>query len=78
MLVLSSLEHDCSPAAISAIVVAAAAKEGDVSELTQQLAQARAGDANAASMAFSLLYEDLKRIARAKLRQHQPMTLLAG
>jgi RNA polymerase sigma factor (TIGR02999 family) len=57
-------------------VAVAGAKETHVSELTQLLAQARAGDANAASMAFSLLYEDLKRLARAKLRQHQPMTLL--
>ena len=47
-----------------------------MSELTQLLADARAGDAKAASRAFSLLYQDLKRLARARLRQHQSMTLL--
>jgi DNA-directed RNA polymerase specialized sigma24 family protein len=30
----------------------------------------------AADAVFTLLYDDLRRLARAKLRQHQPMTLL--
>ena len=47
-----------------------------MSEITELLAAARGGDAAAASAAFSLLYNDLRRLARAKLRQHQPMTLL--
>ena len=45
-------------------------------ELTQLLASARRGDQNASAAAFSLLYQELRRIARAKLRQHQTMTLL--
>jgi RNA polymerase sigma factor (TIGR02999 family) len=47
-----------------------------VSDLTQLLAAARAGDRAAADRAFSLLYDDLRQLARSKLRQHQPMTLL--
>jgi RNA polymerase sigma factor (TIGR02999 family) len=47
-----------------------------VSELTDLLAAARAGDSDAAGRAFGLLYGDLRRLARAKLRQHRPMTLL--
>lgn len=47
-----------------------------MSELTGLLAAARAGDGAAADRAFSLLYDDLRRLARSKLRQHQPMTLL--
>jgi len=45
-------------------------------DLTTLLAAARDGDADAAGQAFSLLYEDLRRLARARLRQHQAMTLL--
>ena len=45
-------------------------------QLTSLLAAAREGDQDAAGAAFSLLYEDLRRLARAKLRQHQTMTLL--
>lgn len=47
-----------------------------MSELTVLLAAAREGDAAASSQAFSLLYDDLRRLARARLRQHQTMTLL--
>jgi RNA polymerase sigma factor (TIGR02999 family) len=47
-----------------------------MSEITELLAAARDGDGAAADAAFSLLYGDLRRLARAKLRQHQPMTLL--
>jgi RNA polymerase sigma factor (TIGR02999 family) len=47
-----------------------------MSELTTLLAAARQGDQQAAGAAFSLLYDDLRRLARSKLRQHQPMTLL--
>jgi RNA polymerase sigma factor (TIGR02999 family) len=47
-----------------------------MSEITELLAAARQGDASAADRAFGLLYDDLRRLARAKLRQHQPMTLL--
>lgn len=47
-----------------------------MSELTTLLAAARAGDADAAGRAYALLYADLYRIARARLRQHQAMTLL--
>jgi RNA polymerase sigma factor (TIGR02999 family) len=47
-----------------------------MAELTTLLAAARAGDAKAAGDAFSLLYDDLRRLARSRLRQHQTMTLL--
>ena len=47
-----------------------------MSELTTLLAAARRGDRNAAGEAFSLLYDDLRRLARSRLRQHQTMTLL--
>jgi len=47
-----------------------------MSELTVLLSAARAGDQNAADQAFTLLYEDLRRLARSRLRQHQAMTLL--
>lgn len=47
-----------------------------MSEITELLAAARNGDGAAANAAFSLLYDDLRRLAHAKLRQHQPMTLL--
>ena len=45
-------------------------------QLTVLLASARAGDKQAAGAAYSLLYGELRRLARAKLRQHQSMTLL--
>lgn len=45
-------------------------------ELTALLAQARQGDKDAGAQVFSLLYDDLKRLARSRLRQHQTMTLL--
>ena len=45
-------------------------------DLTALLAAARGGDAGAAAAAFSLVYGELKKLARAKLRAHQPMTLL--
>lgn len=47
-----------------------------MAELTALLAAARQGDELAAGQAFSLLYEDLRRLARSRLRQHQTMTLL--
>ena len=46
------------------------------SQITQLLASAREGDQNAAGAVFTLLYDELHRLARAKLRQHQSMTLL--
>jgi RNA polymerase sigma factor (TIGR02999 family) len=47
-----------------------------MAELTLLLAAARQGDPEAAGKAFSLLYDDLRRLARSRLRQHQTMTLL--
>jgi RNA polymerase sigma factor (TIGR02999 family) len=47
-----------------------------VSELTQLLHAARSGDAQAAGEAFSVVYAELRRLARARLRQHRTMTLL--
>ena len=45
-------------------------------DITTLLAAARNGDSAAAGEAFALLYEDLRRLARARLRPHQTMTLL--
>jgi len=45
-------------------------------QLTTLLAAARAGDKDAASAAYSVLYDELRRLARAKLRPHQAMTML--
>ncbi len=47
-----------------------------MTELTILLAAARGGDSQAAGQAFSLLYDDLHRIARSRLRAHQNFTLL--
>jgi RNA polymerase sigma factor (TIGR02999 family) len=47
-----------------------------MAELTTLLAAARQGDEDAAGAAFSLLYDELRRLARSRLRQHQTMTLL--
>lgn len=47
-----------------------------MSDITVLLAAAKQGDAQAANQAFSLLYADLRRLARARLRGHQSMTLL--
>ena len=45
-------------------------------ELTELLLSARLGDQQAAGKAFSLLYAELRRLARSKLREHRSMTLL--
>ena len=47
-----------------------------MAELTLLLAAARQGDQEAAGAAFSLLYDDLHRLARSRLRQHQTLALL--
>ena len=47
-----------------------------MSEITTLLAAARNGDQHAAGAAFTLLYDDLRRLARSRLRSHQSMTLL--
>jgi RNA polymerase sigma factor (TIGR02999 family) len=47
-----------------------------MSELTTLLAAARGGNQQAAAQAFSLLYDDLRRLAGARLRPHRTMTLL--
>jgi RNA polymerase sigma factor (TIGR02999 family) len=45
-------------------------------QLTTLLACARAGDKDAAGAAYGVLYDELRRLARAKLRPHQSMTML--
>lgn len=45
-------------------------------DLTALLAAAGDGDERAASAAFGLVYGELRKLARAKLRAHQTMTLL--
>lgn len=47
-----------------------------MSELSVLLAAARQGDKKAAGEAFGLLYEDLRRLAAARLRPHRTLTLL--
>jgi len=47
-----------------------------MSDITTLLAAAGAGDERAAASAFTLLYGELKQLARAKLRRHQSNTLL--
>ena len=47
-----------------------------MSDVTTLLGAARAGDPNAAAEAFAILYEDLRRLARARLRPHRTMTML--
>lgn len=47
-----------------------------MAEVTELLAAARSGDKHAAGEAFSLLYDELRRLARSRLRQHRTMTLL--
>lgn len=47
-----------------------------MSDVTTLLEAARRGDAKAAGQAFGLLYEDLRHLAAARLRQHRTMTLL--
>jgi RNA polymerase sigma factor (TIGR02999 family) len=47
-----------------------------MSELTALLVAARQGDPQASGQAFALLYDDLRKLARSRLRQHQTMTLL--
>jgi RNA polymerase sigma factor (TIGR02999 family) len=47
-----------------------------MAEIAALLAAARQGDEQAAGQAFALLYDDLRRLARARLRPHQTITLL--
>jgi RNA polymerase sigma factor (TIGR02999 family) len=47
-----------------------------MTELTTWLAAARQGDIQAAGHVFSLLYDDLRRLASSRLRQHQNLTSL--
>lgn len=45
-------------------------------DITQLLGQARAGQDQAVHRLCELLYDDLRLIARSRLRAHQPLTLL--
>lgn len=47
-----------------------------MTELATLLEAARQGDQEAAAEVFSLLYDDLRRLAAARLRPHRTMTLL--
>ena len=49
---------------------------GTTQQLTVLLASARAGDRAAAGTLYALLYDELHRLARAKLRPHAGLTLL--
>jgi RNA polymerase sigma factor (TIGR02999 family) len=47
-----------------------------LAEICRLLAAARLGDEKAAGEIFGILYQDLRRLAKGRLRQHQTMTLL--
>ena len=47
-----------------------------MSELTSLIQRARLGDAEAGNAAFGLLYEDLRKLARARLARNRRSTLL--
>ena len=47
-----------------------------MSDITSLLRAASAGDRASADRAFALLYEDLQRLARRRLRRRSPLTLL--
>lgn len=47
-----------------------------MTQITTLLAAVREGDDHAGEAAFAILYEDLRKLARARLRQHQTFTLL--
>lgn len=47
-----------------------------MAELTILLAAARNGDGQAVQKAFALLYDNLRSLARSRLRQHKQFTLL--
>ena len=47
-----------------------------MADVTTLLAAARQGDKGAADAVFGLLYDELRRLAHAKLRHHQTMTML--
>lgn len=47
-----------------------------MADITTLLAAANAGDEGAAAQAYALLYGELKRVARSKLRRHEAITLL--
>ena len=47
-----------------------------MSEITQLLERINAGDSEARDSLFGLLYEELRRLARARLRRTEPITLL--
>ena len=53
-----------------------AAKPTPVATVTELLAAARNGDPKAADAAFGLLYNELRVIARSRLRRHRGLTLL--
>jgi|SRR5688572_1027474 RNA polymerase sigma factor (TIGR02999 family) len=53
-----------------------AAKPTPVATVTELLAAARDGDPKAADAAFGLLYNELRVIARSRLRRHRGLTLL--
>ena len=45
-------------------------------DITRWLSAARDGDSEAVGRVCELLYHDLRRLARSRLRAHQPMTLV--
>jgi RNA polymerase sigma factor (TIGR02999 family) len=47
-----------------------------MSEVTQLLERINAGDATARESLFGLLYQDLRKLARSRLRRNEPITLL--
>ncbi len=60
----------------SGVALRALGKNVGTADLNVLLCAARSGDQAAAGQAFALLYDELRRLARARLRQHQTFTLL--
>ena len=52
------------------------APQAPTGDVTQLLVAAQRGDGAAVARLCDLLYNDLRRVARARLRVHQPLTLL--
>jgi RNA polymerase sigma factor (TIGR02999 family) len=52
------------------------AAQADRGEVAQLLTAARRGEGPAAARLYEVLYDDLRRIARARLRSHRTLTLL--
>jgi RNA polymerase sigma factor (TIGR02999 family) len=65
-----------APAAAILVVRVAENAFSPVSEITELLHRVNAGDEAARDALFAVLYQDLRKLARSRLRQSEPITLL--